>query len=95
MLGNLFKTSGAPMSNDKLGFTIACLLCSIMGVMGLMRVPIKSPPILAACALSACCSSSQTSSLVNDINKRVKRAKAQAEYEEQMKAGPSASSSED
>ena len=73
MLGNLFKTSGAPMSNDKLGFTIACLLCSIMGVMGLMRVPIKSPPILAACALSACCSSSQTSSLINDVQKRVKK----------------------
>ena len=91
MLGALMSTSGEPMGNTQLGFTIACLLCSIMGVMGIMRIPIKSPPILAACALSACCSSSQTSSLANDINKRVKKAKAQAEYEEQMKE----SSSED
>ena len=50
MLGDLFKTSGEPMGNTQLGFTIACLLCSIMGVMGIMRIPVKSPPILAACA---------------------------------------------
>ena len=52
MLGNLFKTSGEPMGNTQLGFTIACLLCSIMGLMGMMKIPVKSPPILAACALS-------------------------------------------
>ena len=73
MLGDLFKTSGEPMGNTQLGFTIACLLCSVMGLMGIMRIPMKTPPILAACALSACCSSSQTSSLVNDVQKRVKK----------------------
>ena len=73
MLGALVSTSGEPMGNTKLGFTIACLLCSVMGLMGMMKIPVKSPPILAACALSACCSSSQTSSLINDVQKRVKK----------------------
>ena len=73
MLGALMSTSGEPMGNTQLGFTIACLLCSVMGLMGMMKIPVKSPPILAACALSACCSSSQTSSLVNDVQKRVKK----------------------
>ena len=73
MLGNLFKTSGEPMGNTQLGFTVACLLCSIMGLVGMMKIPVKSPPILAACALSACCFSSQTSSLINDVQKRVKK----------------------
>jgi len=45
----------------------------VMGLMGMMKIPVKSPPILAACALSACCSSSQTSSLINDVQKRVKK----------------------
>ena len=73
MLGALMSTSGEPMGNSQLGFTIACLLCSVMGLMGMMKIPVKSPPILAACALSACCSSSQTSSLINDVQKRVKK----------------------
>ena len=73
MLGALVSTSGEPMGNSQLGFTIACLLCSVMGLMGMMKIPVKSPPILAACALSACCSSSQTSSLINDVQKRVKK----------------------
>ena len=73
MLGALVSTSGEPMGNTQLGFTIACLLCSVMGIMGMMKIPVKSPPILAACALSACCSSSQTSSLINDVQKRVKK----------------------
>jgi hypothetical protein len=81
MIGNLFKTSGEPMGNTQLGFTIACLVCSIMGIMGIMRIPFKSPPILAACAVSVCCSSSQTSSLINDVQKRVKQKKAEAEPE--------------
>jgi hypothetical protein len=74
MIGNLFKTSGEPMGNTQLGFSVAILLCSIMGLMGMMKIPVKSPPILAACAVSACCSSSQTSSLINDVQKRVKPA---------------------
>ena len=73
MLGALVSTSGEPMGNSQLGFTIACLLCSVMGLMGMMKIPVKSPPILAACAISACCSSSQTSSLINDVQKRVKK----------------------
>ena len=73
MLGALMSTSGEPMGNSQLGFTIACLLCSVMGLMGMMKIPVKSPPILAACALSVCCSSSQTSSLINDVQKRVKK----------------------
>ena len=86
MIGNLFKTSGEPMGNTQLGFTIAILACSVMGIMGIMRIPFKSPPILAACAVSACCSSSQTSSLINDVQKRVKQKKAEAETTEEPAA---------
>ena len=74
MLGNLFKTSGEPMGNDKLGMTVGSCICSVIVVMLIMKMPMKPPPVLAVCALSACCSSSQTSSLVNDIQKRVKKA---------------------
>lgn len=72
MIGDLFKTSGEPMGNTQLGMTISSLLCSILGIMAIMRIPIKSPPILAVCALSCCCSSSQSASLINDVQKRVK-----------------------
>lgn len=73
MFGDLFKTSGEPMSNEKLGMTIASCICSVMVVMAIMKMPMKTPPVLAVCALSCCCSSSQTGSLVNDIQKRVKK----------------------
>ena len=86
MIGNIFKTSGEPMGNTQLGLTVACLLCSIMGIMGIMRIPFKSPPILAACAVSACCSSSQTGSLINDVQKRVKQKKAEPEPEPEAEA---------
>ena len=73
MIGGLFKTSGEPMGNTQLGITVASLLCSILGIMLIMKMPMKTPPVLAVCALSCCCSSSQTGSLVNDIQKRVKK----------------------
>lgn len=73
MFGDLFKTSGEPMSNEKLGMTIASCICSVLVVMVIMKMPMKPPPVLAVCALSCCCSSSQTGSLVNDIQKRVKK----------------------
>lgn len=73
MFGDLFKTSGEPMSNEKLGMTIASCICSVLVVMVIMKMPMKTPPVLAVCALSCCCSSSQTGSLVNDIQKRVKK----------------------
>ena len=50
MLGDLFKTSGEPMGNTQLGFTIACLLCSVM--MGMMKIPVKSPYISSLCSFS-------------------------------------------
>ena len=84
MIGNLFKTSGEPIGNTQLGFTIAILACSVMGIMGI-TAPFKSP-ILAACTVSACCSSSQTSSLINDVQKRVKQKKAEAETTEEPAA---------
>ena len=77
MIGNLFRTSGEPMGETQLGITIAILACSVIGLVVIMRVPFKSPPILLACAVSACCSSSQTSSLINDVQKRVKQKKAE------------------
>ena len=74
MLG-LFKKDDEgedkPMGNTQLGITIASLLCSILGIMAIMRMPMKSPPLLAACAVSCCCSSSQGTVLANDIKKRV------------------------
>ena len=60
-----------PMGNTQLGVTIASLLCSILGIMAIMRMPMKSPPLLVACAVSCCCSSSQGTVLANDIKKRM------------------------
>lgn len=72
MIGGLFKTSGEPMGNTQLGITVASLLCSILGIMLIMKMPMKSPPLLVACAVSCCCSSSQSATLVNDVQKRMK-----------------------
>jgi hypothetical protein len=60
------------MGNTQLGITVASLLCSILGIMLIMKMPMKSPPLLVACAVSCCCSSSQSATLVNDVQKRMK-----------------------
>jgi len=83
MFESLFKTTGEPMSNDKLGMTVGSCICSILVVMLIMKMPVKPPPVLAVCALSCCCSSSQTSSLVNDIQKRVKKMSESSENTEE------------
>lgn len=67
----MFGSSDEPMGNTRLGMTVSSLLCSILGIMAVMRIPVKSPPILLACAISVCCSSSQTATLANDIQKRI------------------------
>ena len=65
-----FKTSGEPMSNDKLGMTVGSCICSILVVMLIMKMPVKPPPVLAVCALSCCCSSSSTMKLIDDTMNR-------------------------
>ncbi len=49
MLGALLKTSGEPMSNDKLGMTVGSCICSVLVVMLIMKMPMKPPPVLAVC----------------------------------------------
>lgn len=68
---DFLNSSDEPMGTNSLIFTIVCLLCSMLGIYGIMKMPFKSPPVLVMCALSCCCSSSQTTLLANDIKKRV------------------------
>lgn len=64
--------SSEPKSIPELGALIMSICCSMMVVMGVMKMPFKTPPmLLAACCCSSSCSTS-TSALINDILIRVK-----------------------
>jgi len=70
-ISDLFKGDDKPMKTEWLAAYICGILCSILVVYGVMKMPFKTPPLMMmACVCSSCCSSS-TSRVVSDIKKRV------------------------
>ena len=66
------KSEEKPKSMPELGSLVMSICCSMMIVMGVMKMPSKTPPMLlaACCCLSSC--STSTGTLVEDIMLRVK-----------------------
>lgn len=70
-ISDLFKRDDKPMKTEWLAAYICGILCSMLVVYGVMKMPFKTPPMLAAaCICSSCCSSS-TSRVVTDVKKRI------------------------
>jgi len=70
-ISDLFKRDDKPMKTEWLAALICGILCSMLVVYGVMKMPFKTPPMLAAaCICSSCCSSS-TSRVVTDVKKRI------------------------
>lgn len=73
--------SGEPKSIPQVASLVMSICCSMMVVMGVMKMPFKTPPmLLVACCCSSSCSTS-TSALINDILLRVKTLTASDEDE--------------
>jgi hypothetical protein len=71
IISDLFKGDDKPMKIEWLVGYIVSILCSMLVVYGVMKMPFKTPPMLAAaCICSSCCSSS-TSRVVTDVRKRI------------------------
>lgn len=71
-----------PKSMTELGFLVMSICCSMMVVMGVMRMPFQTPPMLLAACFCTCCCSSSTSTLINDIIIRVKSLNKKDEEDE-------------
>jgi hypothetical protein len=70
-ISDLFKRDDKPMKTEWLAAYICSIFCSMLVVYGVMKMPFKTPPMLAAaCICSSCCSSS-TSRVVTDVKKRI------------------------
>jgi hypothetical protein len=70
-ISDLFKGDDKPMDPKYLVANIVSILCSMLVVYGVMKMPFKTPPMLAiACCSSSCCSST-TASVVKDLKKRI------------------------
>ena len=69
-------TSDEPLSPTMLASALSWLCCSMMMAYGASKSPIKTPPVLGAMFVCCLCSSSATSSLVNDTMKRIKKLSA-------------------
>ena len=68
---SFMKKSDKPMDTKWLAALICGIFCSMLVVYGVMKMPFKTPPMLAAaCICSSCCSSS-TSRVVTDVKKRI------------------------
>lgn len=65
-----------PMSYTSLGSLLSSMCCMIMIIMGINRMPYKTPPMLGAMLMACCCCSSSTGSLVKDTQKRITKASA-------------------
>lgn len=62
-----------PMSYTSLGSLVSSMCCMMMIIMGINRMPFKTPPMLGAMLLACCCCSSSTGSLVKDTQKRIQK----------------------
>ena len=69
-------TEDEPLSMTMLSSLLSWLCCSFMIAYGASKSPIKTPPVFMAMLVCCLCSSSATSSLVNDTIKRVKKLSA-------------------
>ena len=76
IIGIKKATEDEPLSMTMLSSLLSWLCCSFMVAYGASKSPIKTPPVLGAMLVCCLCSSSATSSLVNDTMKRIKKMSA-------------------
>ena len=70
-ISDLFKGNDKPMKTEWLAAYICGILCSMLVVYGVMKMPFKTPPMLAAACMCLSCCSSSTSRVVTDLKKRI------------------------
>jgi hypothetical protein len=63
------EENGMPISS--LVSLLSCAMCLGMSGYGIMKMPIKTPPMMIAMLVCCCCSSSSTGAAVKDIRKKV------------------------
>mgnify|MGYP004079020783 CR=1 FL=1 len=78
---NLLPNGEGPLSDKEFGGYIVTVFCLMLCVYMIMKMPMKSPPILMACCCMMSCCSSSTSRIVKDVQRRVASAPADAQEE--------------
>lgn len=68
---NLLPTSDGPLNDQELGGYAVTVLCLIICMYMIIKMPFKTPPMMAACCcfLSSC--STSTSRIAKDVQRRV------------------------
>lgn len=68
---NLLPTSDAPLNDQELGGYVATVVCLILCIFMILKMPFKTPPILLACCCSLSSCSTSTSRIAKDVQRRM------------------------
>lgn len=68
---NLLPTSDDPLSDKGLGGYVVTVLCLTLCIFMIIKMPFKTPPIMAACCCSLSSCSTSSSRIARDVQRRV------------------------
>tara|TARA_B100000767_G_scaffold10705_2_gene10421 strand:+ start:2094 stop:2405 length:312 start_codon:yes stop_codon:yes gene_type:complete len=71
VIGDITPKTDGPLSDKEFGSYIASVICLIIMIYMIVKMPFKTPPIMLACCCSLSSCSSSTSRIVDESKRRM------------------------